>query len=128
MDTFSHYRGTTQDFTDYMAVTPRPARIEEDPQGKARVYEIQIDRDLQLKALHTQLQEGGDEDISVEMLYKGRQIFSQRLKCVQIILDRQDNSTFMVLHVGSTNLHIHKNPWRLHVTHSNRYDMDDDYP
>lgn len=131
MDNFSYYVGLTDDFVTFLGVTPRPATPDEARgyDGIINVYEVKIDEDQMLKAIHHQLVEGGDEDISVEMLNKGRVIFSQSMNCVQIIVDKMDSGkAFLVLREGSTNLYIHKDPWSLSVDNSNFYeDTSDDY-
>ena len=60
----------------------------------------------------------------MEMFNQGRLVFSQSLSCVSIIVDKMDSGeVFLVLREGSTNLYIHKNPWRLSVDDSS-YDQD----
>ena len=62
--------------------------------------------------------------------YNGKAIFSQNLRCASIFVDKmRSGEVFLVLCQGSTNLHIHKNPWRLSVENSNYYQntSDSDY-
>ena len=81
-----------------------------------------------LTAVHHQLEEGGDEDVRVTLVNKGHVVFSQSLWCVTYIVDKMDSGeVFLVLYEGSTNLHIHKNPWRLYVTNSTYYEDTQGY-
>lgn len=121
MDSFSYYEGTTEHFAAFMEVSPRPATPDEALlyDGNLTIYEVEVDEDQKLKAVHSQLVEGGDEYITVEMRNKGRLVFSQSLSCVRYFVDKMDSGeVFLVISEGSTNLHIHKNPWRLHVDNS----------
>ena len=117
MDKFSHYQGTSEDLIRFLAVPPKP----EVQYGKeVNVYEIQAESDLLIQVVHTPDEDGGDEDVSVTMLLKDRRIFSQSLSCVKIFVDRK-SEPFLVLVEGTTNLHLHKDPWRLYVTNSDYY-------
>lgn len=124
MDSFSYYIGQTDDFVNFLGVAPRPPTPDEASfyEGIVNVYEVEIDQDQKLRAYHSQLVEGGDEYITVELLNKGRRVFSQSLDCVTYVVDKLPNGeVFLVLCEGSTNLRIHKNPWRLSVDHSSYY-------
>ena len=132
MDTFSHYVGVSRDFVEFMGVAPRPGTLDEASgyNGNVDVYEVEIDRALKLKAVHAERQKDGDSDINVDLLYNGKAIFSQNLRCASIFVDKmRSGEVFLVLCQGSTNLHIHKNPWRLSVENSNYYQntSDSDY-
>lgn len=74
MENVSYYVGMTDDFVTFLGVTPRPATPDEafGYEGIANVYEVEIDEDQKLKALHHQLVEGGDKEINVQMFNKGR--------------------------------------------------------
>ena len=131
MDGFSYYEGTTDDFATFLGVTPRPATPDEAEQyeGIVSVYEVLIDQDQKLTAFHSQLVEGGDEYVTVEMFNQGRMVFRQSLSCVSYFVDKlSSGEVFLVLREGSTNLRIYKNPWRLSVKNSDYYkDDEDDY-
>ena len=132
MDHFSYYVGGPDAFAQFMEVTPRPATPDEAMlyEGIVNVYEVEVDQDQTLRAFHSQLVEGGDEYITVEMFIKGRLVFSQSLDCFRIFVDKSDTGeVFLVLREGSINLYIHKNPWRVSMDQSSYYKdpFDDDY-